>query len=225
MTTPGQLFDAVKDLYPSEPEVRNVMEAQLQAPEGSRGSLELKSGPQQLVFAVDGGSRLLLVGQNNISVHGLPPYEGWEGLEQRLFTAFDRLEKQLVSDEGKVSAVSLRYINRIDLPSGPIDFADWLTISFALPDSFPQHMVAFLDRVEVVYPDEPVKLSFTWASAESPSPDTSSFILDFDLASSDDAVRNVEEARNLLASMKAKETEAFEGLLLDRLRERFDEPA
>ncbi len=223
MTTPGQLYDAVKDLYPSEPEVRSIMEAQLQSPQGTPGSLELRSGPQQLVFSVEGGGRLLMVGPNDISVHGLPPYEGWESLEKRLFDAFERVESILLPHDKTVSSVGLRYINRIDLPSPTVDFADWLTISFTLPASFPQQMVAFLDRVEVVYPDEPVKLSFTWASAESSSPDVSSFVLDFDLTTTEDAVGSVPEARHLIASLKAKETDAFEGLLLDSLRERFDE--
>lgn len=221
MTTPGLLHEALKAEYPAEPQVRNVMEAQLQASPGAAGSMEFRTGPQQLVFSDGGGGRLLIVGPTDISAHGLAPYEGWESLEGRLFDALAVVKDILIPPGEVVSSVGLRYINRVDLPGDEIDFAEWLTVSFALPPTFPQQMVGFLDRIEVLYPDAPIKLSFTWASAEPLSPATSSFILDFDLVSVAGAASNEGEARELLASLKLKETEAFEGLLKDSLRERF----
>jgi uncharacterized protein (TIGR04255 family) len=222
ITTPGLLFERLRDEYPAEPQVRSVMQADLsQEGAGPTTGFELRTGPQQMVFGAQEGSRLLIVGAEDVSVHGLPPYEGWESLEARLFSAVARI-KDLIPDGTEVEQIGLRYINRIEIPKPSITFHEYLTIGFTLPPGFPQSMIAFLDRVEVVYPDELARLAFTWASTEAPE-GASAFILDLDLNATAGMPIPIEEAREVLREMKRRETEAFEGLLQDSLREMFRE--
>lgn len=224
LTTPGLLFDALRDDYPKEPEAQSVIQAEISQPAGSEGitaGFQLRQGPQQMVFSNADGSRLLMASPNSISVHGLPPYEGWEALSNRLFHSVGRIGLLLPKDI-RAAAIGLRYINRIQIPETEVQFQDWLTIAFALPPSFPQRLSAFMDRAEVLYPDNTSKLSFTWASVESP-PGTSSFIVDLDLTAENEPHATIEEAKHILSDLKHKETAAFEGLLKDRLREQFDE--
>ncbi len=225
VTTPGLLFERLRGEYPADPQTRSLMQADLSQQAAAGGpassSFQMSSGPMQMVFANEEHCRLMIVGPQDISVHALAPYEGWEQLEARLFGGLELLGDLLPVDR-QVATLGLRYINRVEIPSTPIRFDDYLTISFALPPTFPAEMVGFLDRVEVVYPDAPVRLAFTWASTDADE-GTSAFVLDFDLVSALEEPLSLEAAREALADMKAKETSAFEGLLQDSLRKLFGE--
>jgi uncharacterized protein (TIGR04255 family) len=163
-----------------------------------------------------------MVGTNDVSVHGLPPYEGWESLEARLFEAVGKLEEFASPPSGRFTAIGLRYINRVEIPESSVDFADWLTVAFVLPPGLPQTMAGFLDRVDAVYPDGLTRISFTWASTEAP-PGSSAFVLDLDLTRADETGMSLEEAKSVIADLKFKEGQAFEGLLKDSLRKVFGE--
>jgi len=122
--------------------------------------------------------------------------------------------------EVTVSAASVRYINRVEIPSE--SFEEYLTISIGFPPGYPSKVTGFLDRVEMEYPDESVKLAFTWASVEAPQ-GHSAFILDLDLLAAYQEPASVSDATEALRQLKVKEGRAFEGLLHDRLREQFGE--
>ncbi len=103
-----------------------------------------------------------------------------------------------------------------------IQLGDYLTIHFALPPAFPKQLGGFLDRVNVFYSDEPIMLAFTWASQPSEE-GKSAFVLDLDLTYNPPQPIGLEAAVEMLHEMKRRETQAFEGLLQDKLREVFHE--
>lgn len=223
VTTPGLLFERVRKQYPAAPDARAVMEAEMN-PQGAgpaSAGFEFRTGPQQMVFKNEAEDRLLIIGPHDMSVHGLPPYEGWESLEQRMFAAIAGVE-HLLPDEPTVKQIGLRYINRVELPTINIRFSDYLTLDLSLPPGFPQAISAFMDRIEVIYPDEPVTLAFTWASTAAPE-GSSAWILDLDLTAIPPEPLTLADAREMLNNLKVKETVAFEGLLQDSLREAFHE--
>lgn len=219
VTTAGLLYERLRDDYPAPPKTRNALEAQI-SPQETAPNLELRTGPQQVVFSTHDGSRIVMVGPNFLSANGLPPYEGWEALEGRLFHALENVSA-VFDVEGGIDAVNLRYINRVEIPRTAILFEEYLTVGFALPSGFPQELSAFLDRAEVIYPDGATKMAFTWGSTDSPS-GTSAFILDFDLTTPLEG-GDWDAARLALNDLKSKETEAFESLLQPSLRGIFGE--
>ncbi len=125
-TTPGVFFEALRDIYPEEPRAQAVVQAGLFAKEdsgstglasGANTSFEMRSGPQRILFSQSGGSRLLGVSPNDVSVHGLPPYEGWEALDERLRDGFDRLrpilgEDRRVPRSACATSIASRYPSR-----------------------------------------------------------------------------------------------------------------
>lgn len=226
ITTPGLLYERVREGYPAQPETRNVMRADLTTSTDAPGAagatnVAFSAGPQEMVFVNDDRTRLLIVGPEAISVHSLPPYEGWENLEERLFKNLRELE-EIISPGTRFSEVSVRYINQVEIAKIGINLTDYMTIGFQLPEAFPQQLTGFLDRVEVVYPDAPAKLSFTWASTQAPD-SHSAFVLDLDLSASPEDTMDFTEARSMLNVLKSHETDAFEGLIKDSLREQFGE--
>ncbi len=107
-----------------------------------------------------------------------------------------------------------------------MDFSDYLTISLSYPPGFPEPINAFLDRVEMRYPQEEpeIVLAFTWASTEAPTGSVA-FVFDLDLHATCANPLSLDEAFGVLRDLKIKEGRAFEDLLTDRLREQFIEIA
>lgn len=222
LTTPGLIFSRVQSDYPREPEFQNIMQAELSAGPGAQPNMQVRSGPQKVVFGNSEGSRLLIVGARDISAHALAPYEGWESLLNRLMAAVDLLDDDLPMSS--FTGLGVRYVNRVVIPESEFRFEDYLTIGFTGPPGLPSNVTSFFDRVESIYPDGKTRVSFTWATVDA-EPESASFVLDFDLNLNcvEGEVLSVEEARTGLEELKRKETDAFESLLQDRLREVFRE--
>lgn len=224
VTTPGSLYERLKDKYPGKPEARSLFQAgvgQSSPSEAGAGVLEFTSGPQEMIFTDANRGQMLIVGPQSVSAHALPPYEGWESLSSRLSDAYPIAASTLDASES-FAQVSLRYINRVDLDETNIQLGEYLTIQFTLPPAFPTQLGGFLDRVEVFYPDEPIKLTFTWASQPSEE-GRSSFVIDLDLTYNPTEPVSLPAATEMLQEMKRRETQAFEGLLQDKLRKVFHE--
>lgn len=226
-TTPGILFERLREEYPEEPKAQALVRAEVVPAEtsvedeGMNAGFQLSAESQRILFAQKGGTRLLGVSASDISVHGLRPYEGWEELEARLADGIARLQPVL-GEKVTASTISVRYINRVELPASSVEFNDYLTITLDYPPGYPSRITAFLDRVEMEYPDESVKLAFTWASTEAEEGKLA-FILDLDLLAAISEPIPLEEAMVVLRDLKLKEGRAFEGLLQDRLRKEFGE--
>ena len=226
-TTPGVLFEHLRATYPEEPKAQarirvDVLPPDLSATgEATNTGLQFTTGPERILFSQKGGTRLLGVSAIDVSVHGLSPYEGWESLEARLIEATE-IVRPLLDDDATISMMSVRYINHVELPAGPVSIDDFLTISIGFPPGYPPNITAFLDRVEMEYPEDRAKLAFTWASTEAPEGHVA-FILDLDLHVPSPEPLSLSEAIDTLRELKAKERQAFEGLLRDKLREQFGE--
>lgn len=170
-TTPGLAFEQLRELYPEEPRNQATVQAGMFAADGGENPVgsgpgvnagfELRAGPQRILYSSEGGSQLLGLSPIDLSVHGLPPYEGWESLESRLLAGLERVRPVLKNQNATVSTVGLRYINRIEIPEKAVKFEDYLTVSLDYPPGYPPIVSAVLDRVEMQYPGENVGLAFT----------------------------------------------------------------
>ncbi len=199
------------------------MQAELSAePGAAQPNIQVKSGLQRVVFGNEDGSQLLIVGANDISAHGLAPYEGWESLLNRLVNGLELLRDHLKRPE--FTTLGVRYINRVVIPEPQFRFEDYLTLGFVGPPGLPPNVQSFFDRIETVYPDGRTRVAFTWATTEA-EPGTAAFVLDFDfnMNCAEGEVLSVTQVREGLQELKQKETAAFESMLQDSLRETFRE--
>jgi uncharacterized protein (TIGR04255 family) len=224
-TTPGLLFEQLRDDYPGEPTAMAQVSAGIFSEPADSDSpdagFELRAGPQRFIYANEDGSRKVGVRPSDLSVHGLPPYEGWESVTARLASAITKTAPVL-GHEHSVALVGLRYVNRVTIPEAAVDFEDYLNIGIGYPPGFPGIISGFLDRVEMDYEGEPVRLAFTWASTNAPE-GTVAFILDIDLYARCTESVTVDGAFEVLQDLKVKEGRVFEALLKDKLREQFGE--
>lgn len=224
IATPGVLFERLKSNYAEEPRAQGILQAGLTqgAPGEAGGIFSVTAGPQKLLYSADDGSRLLGVSAQDVSVHGLKPYEGWESLKHRFDWGVGQVVDCLFDSKAPaVSTIGLRYVNQITIPTEEFRFEDFFTIAFVFPQSFPPTIGSFLDRVELFYPDEPTKLAFTWASTEA-GEGQSSFVLDLDYYYQPESPIELPAAQILMEELKVREGKAFESLITEKLRDIFN---
>lgn len=215
-TIPGLLYAELRDGYPEQPEQRMIFQANLFPADSGQAA----QTQQQVVTAFRNGSKVLSVGPDLLSVHSLKPYEGWDSLKARTSRAYEAYCK--VGTPNTVENVGVRYINQVMVPSGPVRLEDYFTVTQVLPmDGFGgTTLSSFFDRTELVYEDIPATIAFTWASAESERPDSSAFVLDFDMAWKEES--SIDDALGHLEVLHQRAQAAFESLIRDSLRESFD---
>lgn len=219
--TPGQVNERVRGEYPAEPKMQSSVRANL-AP-GTDAAVQLVAGPQQqFVFGNEAGNRLLVVGPEAVSVHGLAPYEKWPSLLSRLDYGLQHLHDLLPTGDC-VAMVGLRFINRITIDEPRWNFPDYVNLDLKLPDGIPSDVSSFFQRTEIPYPGEKTILALSWATVVPDTPETGAFVLDLDFIHRPDVPISREAAKEVLADLKLKEGRAFEALITEKLRERFVE--
>jgi len=217
ITTPGLIYEQIRAEYPDAPEERPIIQANMSA-DSSLNATQLSIGAPVTQVAFRNGSKILSVAPQNVAVHSLAPYEGWDELKPRALRALAAYKK--VVPNARVTGLNLRYVNRVFIPKSKFSFGEYFTVAQALPPSgFPGSITSFFDRMESAYDDAPVRIVFTWASEDSAT-QQASFILDFDLTRSEEI--NESDLEDALDDLRERERAAFESLIRDSLRGIFD---
>jgi uncharacterized protein (TIGR04255 family) len=108
------------------------------------------------------GTRLVGIGEDQLTVHMLRPYSKWEDFRPRIVQAIEAY-RDTVNPEG-VNRIGLRYINRIAVPEENPELGDYFTIPPKFPAVEPATKVlAFFNRKEVEYIDKPIRIVVTFA--------------------------------------------------------------
>ncbi len=216
ITIPGRLYDRLQDEYPDPPKQREIVEAGLASDNDGVGTFTLNRKGARVVFGA--GNKLLMVGPDVISLHSLKPYEGWGNFLPRVAKAIDSYVA--VAQPKSIAKISLRYINRVNIPKEQFSLTEYFTITQALPDAFPTQMTSFVDRMELAYEDIPAQIAFTWATTKPAQEGQSSFVLDFDLHWIEEC--DIRDAIDHLKDLRRRQRAAFESVINEELRRIFN---
>lgn len=224
-TMPGRIYEKLKETYNEKPRQQQVVEAQLQGPsaEGSPSvSLQHRFGKTRVQLLAKGGTRIVGVGADQLSVHMLRPYTEWEDFRPRITEAL--LAYREVAEPEGISRVGLRYINRISLEGSSPDLAKYFRFPPHLPEVEPStRMLAFFDRKEAEFLDKPIRIVVTFADMEPRSPDNSAYLLDIDIIwITTDSLIALDKIETVLEDMKVRHRQVFESLITDESRRLFD---
>jgi uncharacterized protein (TIGR04255 family) len=168
------------------------------------------------------GTRIVGVGPDQLSIHMLRPYTGWDTFRPRIHQALAAYRK-IANPEG-IARIGLRYINRITINSGDPDLKNYFTIPPRFPETATRtRILGFFNRKESEFLDKPIRIIVTFADMEPRLPDSSSYLLDIDTiwirAEDPISLDGIEEP---LEDMKTRHREVFESLITDATRELFD---
>ena len=221
-TLPGRIYGELKGAYGEKPRLQQLVEAQLQGGVEGQSSISMqqKVGKQRVQFLGEGGTRIVGVGADQLSVHMLRPYTGWESFRPQIHQALDAY-RSIAEPEG-ITRIGLRYINKITIKAPHDD----LTPYFTIPPKFPEidsttRLLAFFNRKEAAVSDRPIRIVVTFADVESaPSP---SYLLDLDIIwISPKAPVSLVAFPDVLEDMKTRHRKVFEALITDETRKIFD---
>lgn len=221
LTLLAHLHLRLKDAYPEPPREQQILESELSGgrEEGKLGFfLKTQIAKSRIQFPAENGTRLVSVGPDELGVHVLRPYAGWDQFRPRIVDALAAYRE--VATPVGVSRIGLRYINRIPLPPGEVQLGRYFTKFPDYPDGIPvSRMVAFFSRIECEFPDQPIRLSVTFADIETKPEEPPSVLLDIDAAwlRKNDALP-VDRAMEQIDDLKERVSLTFEQYITDELR-------
>ena len=119
--------------------------------------------------------------------------------------------------------VGLRYVNRIQLPAGYWELADYFDIRPFLGPSLPQRFTSFVVGCMLPFGEGRDSCRVQIANGPPDEPGASSFLLDLDYSLSDSGAIAVDQVLSWVEDAHARIEDIFEGCLTDRLRATFGE--
>ncbi len=130
------------------------------------------------IYRNDARDKAVQARLDGFSFSKLKPYRGWD--------EFSREAKELwqiylsVARPQRVSRLTLRYINRIEMPLPVQDFKDYVLTTLDIPEGVPQSVVTFF--LEAVIPDDETKsFANVTSTFEQPQPGSSVIPYIFDI--------------------------------------------
>lgn len=173
------------------------------------------------------GRRVLYANLDGLTFSMLAPYEGWtrfSGEARRLWEAYRSITKAT-----SVTRISVRYINRIDIPlregEGRTSLEDYIRVYPELPSDFPPDggpMSMYFLQVQVAQPDIDSMLVINSTPQPTADEQAVSITLDLDLFSQQ--LEEPWEAENdkgiwgFLESLHERKNEVFEASITDMTR-------
>lgn len=175
--------------------------------------------PQSRLSSVD-ETDVLVVDSDALTWSRLAPYQGWEGLADRV-----KKDSQIVIDTvglRKLSRLGVRYVNRIDIPAKNeiVWYEKYLSINLTLPKMC-EAVNSYGWRFEREFVDEQLLAVVQSATAVPVIPDHAAFLLDIDIVRSHDIPQKWDEVFLLIERMRKLKNEIFESSITDLARASF----
>lgn len=212
--------DAIADHYPLQ---ESLYSGQIRIPVGETAQVETLHQQTGFRFSNQTGQKVLQSRVDGFAFSVLAPYDRWETFRdeaRRLWNLYSS-----ATNPRNITRVALRYINRIDIPTGDaqvVKLEDYLTLYPEIPPKWPhQNLWTFFMQMQVLQEDLGCMLAINQATTEPPDPETTSILLDLDLFreqyeapwQADDAA-----AWEFLERLHVRKNEYFEASITDKTR-------
>lgn len=218
MTIPGLLYEKISHEFPLK-EQKTVFGTAFTPKEG--GVQQRVEMSTLIQFLRSDRTVIIQVGPDLLTVNQLRPYPTWEHFKP-LITSNLQTYQGIAKPKG-FKRIGLRYINRIDIPGGPIEVTDYFNYYAPIPASLPQTHDSFEVKVVIPYNDGRDYLLLKLASVSSEKPDAVSILLDLDYILAKPEAISLEQADSWIENAHSAVESAFEACITERSRELFKE--
>ncbi len=171
------------------------------------------------VFFSEDGKQIFQARLDGFTFSRLAPYDRWQTFSdeaRRLWAVY-----RGVAQPSKVTHVSVRYINRLDLPMPMRDLADFLRTVPEISSDLPQTMIGYLMQLQIPIEDLEATLLLNEALVPPPSPQVASVLLDISLVKQIEHAIDEKELWALLSEFRVRKNRAFEACITNNTRELF----
>ncbi len=146
----------------------------------------------------------------------LAPYADWPSFQaeaERLWGFYERAFQPV-----SVTRLAVRYINRLDVPALHFELEDYLCAFPQVPEGIPHSIAGFVVHLKIPQPDIGATLLLNVATAEPPSPDVTSILLDIDVFLGVDYRDNLDRIWEDLNKLHERKNVVFEACITDQTR-------
>jgi uncharacterized protein (TIGR04255 family) len=171
-------------------------------------------------LSTDDQTQVALIWPHMFVCSQLAPYPGWTAFFERFCRDWSVCKRTL--GYRRVSRVSVRYINRIDIPATAttVEHEDYLDVYPHVPSIFPT-FIAYNMVTQLFLSDIGCMLTLNSSSAPSPLLGHAAFVVDQDIFKDSDLPQTDEAIYKLLNQIRVKKNEVFEACIKPRARELF----
>jgi uncharacterized protein (TIGR04255 family) len=151
----------------------------------------------------------------------LEPYESWEKLSREATRLWNGYAEFLKPQQ--IDRVGLRYINRIQLPLGELNFEEYLQVSASTPPGLNFPISGFMHQDSVVVPDNPYAVNII-KTIQPPNLSAGTglgLIFDIDVATTQSFENDNAKLITHLAKMRWLKNKVFFGSVTSKSLERF----
>ncbi len=221
----GAIAAKLKPNLPDYPEVQSQREYQQEfkiAPGVSPEATTLDLGWKGLRFDSQDKRHIAQFNRNGFVFSRLSPYEDWTQLESealRLWKMYERAATPTL-----IQRIGVRFINRIELPRGEMEFEKYLTERPRSPATLELPFTGFLHHDALVVPGYPYAINIIKALQQPVSAEKESFslILDIDVYTVVESLPvAAEKITDRLAEMRWLKNKVFYGSVTEHALEGF----
>lgn len=205
--------------YTGEPRKQNRFEISATV-EGDAVKSTAETRPHMTFLRSADGLRLIGCAPRTLSIHVLAPYPGWERFLEQAQEAVHALPPHLLS--ANVTAVAVRYIDRIALPDG--NASRFISIMPKRPGSMPAQLTAFHVVTQAEDPADGTTAMLTIASAH-PGPDGKTvMIYDLNVQRIGASLCRFDDSQwvPIVEALHKRQREIFEDSITDDMRKLFE---
>jgi len=150
------------------------------------------------------------------SFHKLAPYTGWEDWAPRVRTAWQSFIA--VSKPQTIRRVSVRYVNRLELPPQG-ELKDYLLTAPDIAPGLPQLLSGYAMQVSLPWTDGATEVVVRQAMISPPRPNIAAILLDIEAGQTANRAYDEESLFRTIEDLHAIENEVFERCITNRTRE------
>jgi len=156
---------------------------------------------------------------NGFAFSKLKPYENWKKFCAEAHELWKVYRE--IANPRKITRISLRYINRIEVPYPFKDFNEYILTSPQIAPNLPQAVSNFLMRLEIPNYDIPAK-AILIQTMEQPTQDKKlPLILDIDVMRENEYIRNMDDVWADFESLHEFKNKIFFNSITDKTKELF----
>ncbi len=148
-TIPGLFYQCVESEFPVRQQ-QNVMQFQMTPTSDGTGSMT-QQGIARMQFLREDRSALLQVGPDQLIVNQLQPYRNWDTFKATIENALENYVKS--AHPHAIDQISLRYVNRIELPPAPEQIEDYINTYPKVPNDENQTWASWAQHVQIMRED------------------------------------------------------------------------
>lgn len=206
-----QLHDSIRTDYPTGVGM-NLIQGRIQF--GPESSSTTETGTRQVGyrFASDDKKQIFSAHLDGFNFSRLHPYERWETFRDEARRLWNLYRK--AASIKSVNRVSVRYVNRIDIPERPLDLRHFFRTYPEVSDAMTYNAFAGM-FMQLVIPQVDIHsvAQLTQALIEPADPHLHSVILDIDLFREDAVPSSDDEIWSLFDVLRARKNEIFEACI------------